>query len=82
MLIGSADLMPRNLNNRVEVLFPITNIRLVKRIKKEVLEIYLKNGIRAWELQPDGEYKWLTEDPESAFDVQEHFILKAENPKI
>jgi len=82
MLIGSADMMPRNLNNRVEVLFPITNFRLVKRIKKEVLEIYLKNGIRAWELQPDGEYKWLTEDPESAFDVQEHFILKAENPKI
>jgi polyphosphate kinase len=82
MLIGSADLMPRNLNNRVEVLFPITNFRLVKRIKKEILEIYLKNGIRAWELQPDGEYKWLAEDPESAFDVQEHFILKAEDPKI
>ena len=80
MLIGSADLMPRNLNNRVEVLFPITNVRLIKKIKKEVLEVYLKSGIRAWELKPDGEYEWLAEDPETAFDIQEHFITKAENP--
>jgi len=80
MLIGSADIMPRNLNNRVEVLFPITNLRLVRRIKKEVLEVYLKTGIRAWELMSNGEYKWMAEDPETAFDVQEHFISKAENP--
>ena len=80
MLIGSADLMPRNLNNRVEVLFPITNLRLIKKIRKEVLEVYLKTGIRAWELKPDGEYEWLAEDPETAFDIQEHFITKAENP--
>lgn len=73
--------MPRNLNNRVEVLFPLKNLRLIKKIKKEVLEVYLKNGIRAWELMPSGTFAWLADDPETAYDVQEHFISNAENLK-
>jgi polyphosphate kinase len=78
MLVGSADLMPRNLNNRVEVLFPISNIKQIKNIKKEVLDIYLKKNIRAWSLNSDGSYEWISEDPENAIDVQEHFITQAE----
>jgi len=78
MYVGSADLMPRNLNNRVEVLFPISNTDQIKNIKDKVLEIYLKKNIRAWSLNSDGLYEWVTEDPENALDVQEHFISEAE----
>ena len=77
VLMGSADLMPRNLNNRVEVIFPIENRTLISTIKKKVLDIYLKEKIRAWEMQPDGSFKWECEDPETAFDVQEHFRQEA-----
>lgn len=81
MLIGSADLMPRNLNNRVEVLFPIGNRKQIKKIKEEVLEIYLKENIRAWSLGSDGSYQWITQEPENSFDIQEHFIAAAEEKK-
>ncbi len=78
MFVGSADLMPRNLNNRIEVLFPISNTDQIKNLKNKVLEIYLKKNIRAWSLNSDGLYEWITEDPENALDVQEHFISEAE----
>lgn len=81
LLMGSADLMPRNLNNRVEVLFPIENQGLIAKIKQEVLDIYLQENIRAWEQTPDGDYKWISDDPDHAFDVQEHFINIAELAK-
>lgn len=81
LLMGSADLMPRNLNNRVEVLFPIENQALIAKIKNEVLDIYLQENIRAWEQTPDGDYKWISSDPDHAFDVQEYFINNAERAK-
>lgn len=73
MYMGSADLMPRNLNNRVEVLFPIENPSMIKKIKSEVLEVYLQPEIRAWSMASDGTFTWICQDPETAFDVQEHF---------
>ncbi len=81
LLAGSADLMPRNLNNRVEVLFPIDNRQQINKLRKEVLEVYLKNNIRAWQLESNGEYNWMTDDPENAFDVQQHLIKQAEKAK-
>jgi polyphosphate kinase len=55
MLVGSADWMTRNLSRRVEVLFPIQNQRLVKRLR-EVLEIYQTDNVSAREMQSDGSY--------------------------
>lgn len=81
LLMGSADLMPRNLNNRVEVLFPIENQTLITKIKEESLDIYLRENIRAWEQLPDGSYQWISDTPDEAFDVQEHFINIAERAK-
>jgi polyphosphate kinase len=52
--IGSADLMPRNLNRRVEVLFPIENARMVRRIRDKILEKYLDDQGAARIMQPDG----------------------------
>ncbi|MGH9050249.1 MAG: polyphosphate kinase 1 [Acidimicrobiia bacterium] len=51
-LIGSADLMPRNLDGRVEALAPVTEPRLRARLA-EMLEINLADDVLAWELGSD-----------------------------
>ncbi len=53
---GSADLMRRNLDRRVEVLFPVEDAALKKQIRDEMLEVYLKDTVNAAVLQPDGSY--------------------------
>ncbi len=52
-LIGSADLMPRNLDRRVEALVPISDPRLRARID-EILQVNLADDQLAWELRSDG----------------------------
>jgi len=53
---GSADWMPRNLVERCEVLFPITQPDLKKRLRDEILKAYLNDNVKARLLQPDGDY--------------------------
>ena len=53
---GSADLMTRNLERRVEVLFPIEDRRLVRYLRERVLELYLNDNVKAREMLPDGVY--------------------------
>jgi polyphosphate kinase len=55
-LIGSADLMPRNLNRRVEVLMPIENERH-RAWLDQAIDFQLAAGIVCWELQPDDTWK-------------------------
>jgi polyphosphate kinase len=52
-LTGSADLMPRNLDGRVEALVPVTEPRLRARLD-EILTINLADDTLAWELTRDG----------------------------
>jgi polyphosphate kinase len=52
-LIGSADLMPRNLDHRVEAITPVTDPRLRARLA-EMLELNLADDVLAWELDADG----------------------------
>ncbi|MBV8843997.1 MAG: polyphosphate kinase 1 [Bryobacterales bacterium] len=54
--LGSADLMPRNLNRRVEVLFPVQSATLVKRLREEILETYLRDEIGARRMDSQGIY--------------------------
>ena len=54
--LGSADWMPRNLYERVEVVFPVFDPLLRQRIRQEILESYLADTAKARILQPDGEY--------------------------
>ncbi len=55
--LGSADLMPRNLDRRVEVLFPVTDPALVHQLRWDVLETYLRDDERARVMRPDGTYE-------------------------
>ncbi|HNP70849.1 MAG TPA: polyphosphate kinase 1 [Kouleothrix sp.] len=54
--LGSADLMQRNLDRRVETLFPIEDPALVAHIRNDLLAVYLRDNTRAHVLQPDGSY--------------------------
>jgi len=57
IFLGSADLMPRNLDRRVEVLFPVEQARLVRQLRDEVLDLYLADNVQARHLRPDGSYE-------------------------
>ncbi len=54
--LGSADLMPRNLDRRVEVIFPIKDPAIRAYIRGAILEVELRNNTKARVLQPDGSY--------------------------
>jgi polyphosphate kinase len=54
--LGSADLMPRNLDRRVEVLFPLEDQTLVRYVKDEALRVYLDDTAKARIMQSDGTY--------------------------
>jgi polyphosphate kinase len=54
--LGSADLMPRNLDRRVELLFPVKDPAIRQYIRRTLLEVELRNNTRARELLPDGSY--------------------------
>jgi polyphosphate kinase len=56
--LGSADLMPRNLNRRIEVLYPVTCKGLVRRLRHEILDGYLEDKVSARLLRDDGGYQW------------------------
>ncbi len=64
-LIGSADLMPRNLDRRVEVLVPIVHPKHREWLD-QALDFALADDIVRWELQPDNE--WIRLGPPDAFD--------------
>ncbi|UWX58507.1 polyphosphate kinase 1 [Chlorobaculum sp. MV4-Y] len=55
IFLGSADIMPRNLDKRVETLFPVIEPRLVESIKSD-LELTLGDNRKSWQMQPDGTY--------------------------
>jgi polyphosphate kinase len=63
--IGSADMMPRNLDGRVEVLAPVEDPDLAARLQ-EILDVNLSPSCRAWRLSADG--NWILEGGEE--DVQ------------
>ncbi len=54
--LGSADLMPRNIDRRVEVLFPLEGQELVRFVKEEILAVYLADTAKARRMQGDGTY--------------------------
>src|SRR5437899_1433611 len=51
--LGSSDLMPRNLDRRVEAVVPVTDSKLRQRLQ-QILDVSLADDVLAWELGPDG----------------------------
>ena len=56
LYLGSADWMPRNLYERVEVVFPVFDPLLRQRVRQEILEAYLSDTAKARILEASGEY--------------------------
>jgi polyphosphate kinase len=54
--LGSADLMPRNLDRRVEVLFPLEGSELIKHVRDEILAVYLSDTVKGRQMKSDGSY--------------------------
>ena len=72
--LGSADLMLRNLDHRVEVLFPVTSQPLVNRIRDRILASYLVDDTRARRMNPDGSYTRVHPGNGKAIDSQAAFL--------
>ncbi|BBF41889.1 polyphosphate kinase [Lachnospiraceae bacterium KM106-2] len=74
--MGSADWMPRNLDKRVEILFPIEAEDLKARLK-EYLQLQLKDNVKAHILQNDGTYEKVDKRGKVLFNVQKFFCQTA-----
>ncbi len=73
--LGSADMMQRNLDGRVETLFPIEDSVLRTAIREQVLDRILADTVNARELLPDGSYIHVQPEPGvPPFDSQAWFI--------
>lgn len=60
VFISSADWMPRNLNERVELMIPIEYKPHKERIKK-ILSLYFKDNVKAYAMNSDGTYRYLSD---------------------
>jgi len=75
--IGSADMMRRNLESRVEVLAPVENSELRQELRL-ILDVQLADQRSAWEMQPDGTYLQRQPEDEHAKGAQETLMGVAE----
>lgn len=73
---GSADWMPRNLERRVEILFPVDTLSLKERLLG-ILESLLRDNVKASVLQEAGTYERVDKRGKTAFQAQEAFCQDA-----
>ena len=71
---GSADLMPRNLDHRVELLFPVLDRKLMRNLRDVVLETLLEDDRKARTLLPDGHYDFAPAPAGEGLDAQAWFV--------
>ena len=75
--IGSADWMKRNLKKRVETVVPVRDPALKQELD-EILQVYERDNVSAWDCRPDGTYVGRTPEPgESSRAAQQVFIERA-----
>ena len=77
LFISSADLMPRNLRNRIEQCTPVLDKTIKEQILSE-LELYLQNSTEAWLMQADGRYKPSVNDQtdNDSFNIQQTLLSR------
>ena len=76
LFMGSADWMPRNLDKRVEIVFPVEDPRLKEEVK-HILQIQLADNVKAHILQPDGSYEKIDKRGKQLVNSQEYFCEEA-----
>ena len=77
VFLGSADLMGRNLDRRVEILFPVLDQRLVRHIRTVVLDTCLQDTVKARVMKADGTYsRVVPAAKEGPVDSQAEFIRR------
>ena len=82
VFMGSADWMPRNLDKRVEIVFPVEDERLKEEVK-HILEIQLADNVKAHVLQPDGRYEKIDKRGKVLLNSQDYFCEEAwENARL
>jgi polyphosphate kinase len=77
LYLGSADLMPRNLDRRVETLFPVEDATLRRRLL-HILAVYRRDTVNTYILRPDGVYARVEPDGPPPFDAQAYFLTHNE----
>jgi polyphosphate kinase len=78
---GSADLMPRNLDRRVEIIFPIEDPGLAKFMREDILETYLRDRRNAWIMQSDGTYVKVQPEEKDGASSQQWFMSNTPSQK-
>jgi len=75
VLLGSSDMMPRNLDKRVELLFPVLDAKIRRALVDKILAMHLKDNVKTRRLRADGSYvKVRPGRGESRFDSQKYFV--------
>ena len=74
--MGSADWMPRNLDKRVEIMFPVEDPELKKQVI-HILQVQLEDNVKAHVLQPDGTYEKIDKRGKVLVCAQEQFCEEA-----
>jgi polyphosphate kinase len=75
--LSSADLMSRNLDRRVELMFPVEEPVLARRLKEEVLDVALADSVRARTLQANGSYMHMPTNGDTASADSQSIIMRS-----